>query len=296
MPRALPHYGTRHALIVLVELPQVMPLPLAGRRICITRTRSQSSALAERLEQLGARPMLLPTIEIAPPCSFAGLDAALLRLATFDWLLFTSANAVEAFVRRAAELNVEPSPHRLAAIGFATAAALESAGVTPRLPPVLIPPSAVAESLGEAMLAQVTALLAMGGSARLLLVRAEQARNTLPDLLTACGAQLTIASAYSNRLPAASLALLPEIFATAPDAITFTSSSTATNLVALLAAANLTLPPACRRISIGPITSATLESLALPPHAQAEHATMESLVEAVLHMLPPLRPSVYPHP
>ena len=238
------------------------------KRVLVTRSRQQASALAAELETLGLEPILIPTIALAPPASYAALDAALARLPTFDWLLFTSANAAEAFAQRMAHLNPTPPPNRrpilprprprallgakaantaqsetappnptqprIAAIGPATARALTAAG----LKPDLVPPQAVAESLAEALLPHAP-------GARMLLIRAETARDTLPDTLRAAGAELTVAPAYRNLIPPDSLPLLQTLFANPaawPDAITFTSSSTAPNLLALLEAAGLTLP------------------------------------------------------
>ncbi len=287
-----------------------MPTP---KRILITRSRHQTSALATGLQALGAEPILIPTISIAPPGSFAPLDHALANLATFDWLLFTSANAVHAFAQRSHalghDLSPDPAKHRgpyppaqsaqseltrtisksapprpisvprIAAIGPATAQALASLHLTPDL----IPPHAVAESLAQSLLPHITP-----GQTRILLLRAEHARDILPDTLTAAGAHLTLTPAYRNLIPLESIPLLQSIFAapgTWPDAITFTSSSTASNLLTLLDAAHLTLPPdgalgrTILRASIGPITSATLRDLGYPPHLEAREATIPSLVQ-----------------
>src|SRR5580692_5488341 len=110
-------------------------MSLANKSILITRTRHQASVLAAELEALGAVPILIPTIEIAPPESFAALDAALAAIRTYDWLIFTSANAVEAFDRRAQFHHLTAIPKKIAVIGPATAHAVESIG----LPVDLIP-------------------------------------------------------------------------------------------------------------------------------------------------------------
>jgi uroporphyrinogen-III synthase len=233
--------------------------PLAHRRILITRTRQQASELATRLE-------------LAPPSSFAALDAALADLPSFGWLLFTSANAVQAFQSRA-QTGTEQRPPRIAAIGPATAKAVESIG----LKVDLIPPAYVAESLLEA-------LLPSARGCRFLLVRAEEARDLLPAALTAAGAHVTIAPAYRNLIPHDAIPALQRLFtspATPPDTITFTSSSTARNLIALLEAANLQLPPGTTLASIGPITSATLRELGYTPTLEAVEPTISSLVEAI---------------
>ena len=88
--------------------------PLAGRRVLITRAPRQASELADRLRELGATPIVIPTIEIGPPSSFATLDAALASLSGFDLIAFTSANAVEAFHERARLLGTTPAPRRIA--------------------------------------------------------------------------------------------------------------------------------------------------------------------------------------
>jgi len=296
-------------------------------RILITRSPHQSSALAERLRALGAEPILIPTIELADPTTFAPLDAALAHLDTFHWLLFTSANAVEAFHHRAGisgpwPLNPGPS---VAAIGPATARALEAIGLTP----TLIPPQAIAESLADALLPR--ALQPDGSPTRFLLIRAEQAREHLPETLRAGGADVTIAPAYRTIIPEGSIDAIRELFSrpeTFPDAITFTSSSTARNLFALVEAAGVSLPTHPNSVilsearsghpersrrtkdlpssphpanssdrstpealpkpviaSIGPITSATLRELGHPPHVEATEANVSSLAENLVKYL-----------
>jgi uroporphyrinogen-III synthase len=246
---------------------------LAGKRILITRAPHQASDLADRLRDLGATPILIPTIEIAPPASFAALDAALTCLSTYDWLIFTSANAVEAFHRRAQFGRLSQLARKIAAIGPATERAVNSIGLTVDL----LPPRYIAESLAEALSPE-----ASGKS--FLLVRAAAARDTLPDAIAAAGGTVTIAEAYRNQTPPGSITALEALFDTParyPDAITFTSASTARNLVALLEAAGLTLPVAILRASIGPITSRTLRDLELPPHIEAVEPTIASLVAAL---------------
>ena len=116
-------------------------------RILVTRSPHQASELADALRALGAEPVLIPTIETVEPTSYAPLDEALARLDGFDWLIFTSANAVEAFARRL-DGRALPVGLKIAAIGAATARALEAAGFGVDLVPAL----AVAESLTEALL------------------------------------------------------------------------------------------------------------------------------------------------
>jgi uroporphyrinogen-III synthase len=299
-----------------VEIP--VAIPGAPPRILITRAPHQASPLADALRAAGLAPLLIPTIELATPTTFAPLDAALADLSRFHWLLFTSANAVEAFAQRlahqpsvilseggeAAESKdpegaspataLEPiptarfsadyariSPHcKVAAIGPATARALEAIGLTP----TLIPPQAVAESLADALLPY-----AHPGT-RFLLVRAEQARNLLPDCLRAAGAEVTIAPAYRTLIPTASAQQIRDLFHsphTWPHAIAFTSGSTVTNLLALLESTGLTLPREIRRVSIGPVTSQTLREAGYPPQAEADEPTVSALAAAIVQSLIP---------
>lgn len=248
---------------------------LTNKRILITRTRQQASDLAARLEALGATPILIPTIEIAPPASFAALDTAFTRLRTYDWLVFTSPNGVEAFHRRAAQLLKSVQlPKHIAVIGPATLSAAISIGLIVDL----LPPQYIAESLAAALLPE-----APGKS--FLIVRAAEARDILPEALSAAGATVTIAEAYRSQLPPDSIPALQHLFSTPaayPDAITFTSASTARNLFALLEAANRTLPPNITLASIGPITSQALRDLGHSPTIEAAESTIPSLIQALL--------------
>lgn len=240
------------------------------------RAPQQASPLADAVRAAGLEPVVIPAIEIAPPITFAPLDAALAQLGGFHWMIFTSANAVEAFHQRHPEpLSPGAGLCKTAAIGPATARALEAVGLTPDL----IPPQAVAESLAFALLPYAKPGI------RFLLIRAEQARDHLPEVLRAAGAEVTIVPAYRTVIPADSVASIREIFqspANWPDAIAFTSSSTATNLLALLESVGLTLPPQIRRVSIGPITSQALRDFGLPPHAEATEPTVAALAESLI--------------
>jgi len=274
-------------------------------RILITRSLHQASDLADGLRALGVEPIPIPTIALEDPTSFAPLDTAIAELSTFDWLLFTSANAVETFHRRlsrfalkgtgfspsvknleekralATEVSLPPNC-RIACIGPATTRAVESF----KWKVDLQPPQAIAESFASALLPYATQK--DGSPTRFLLVRAETARDHLPETLRAAGADVTIAPAYRTVIPPESAAQIKTLFSDHtrwPDAITFTSSSTATNLFALLASAGLTLPPEILRASIGPITSQTLRDLGYPPQLEAAEPTVPALVEILVKTL-----------
>jgi uroporphyrinogen-III synthase len=145
----------------------------------------------------------------------------------------------------------------------------------------LIPPQYIAESLAEALTPHAP-------NSRLLLIRAAQARDILPEVLTAAGATVTVAEAYRNQFPPDSIPALQALFATPdtyPDAITFTSASTARNLIALLEAASLTLPSTIILASIGPITSQTLRDLGHAPHIEAPEPTIPALIQTLAQSL-----------
>ncbi|RXH56039.1 uroporphyrinogen-III synthase [Granulicella sibirica] len=249
-------------------------LPLAHRRIVITRSRHQASELAARVEALGGTAILIPTIELVPPESYAGLDAAIGEVEGFDWVVFTSANAVKVFVERRNHLGAGLEPARVAVIGGATARVARDAGLRVDL----VPEVAVAEALAVEM------LLVVGAGAKVLLVRAAVGRDYLVSALREADVEVTIAEAYRTVAPEASVTTLRKIFGDAgqyPDAITFTSSSTAGNLRRLLEAAGVELPREVVRGSIGPITSGTLRELGWGVDLEAREATFASLAEGL---------------
>jgi uroporphyrinogen-III synthase len=253
---------------------------LENARVLVTRSTHQSSELATELSGLGLEPVSVPAIEIVPPSSFDALDAAVAQLASYDWLIFTSANAVEAFHRRLEflRLNAAEARPRIAAIGPATARAVESVGLKAEL----IPPQAVAESLAEALLPYARS--SEGIPRRFLLIRAEEGRDVLPEALHCAGAEVTVAAAYRTVVAAGSIDIIRKLFESATAgvvAITFTSSSSVRNLLALCEAAGVTFPSSVLRVSIGPITSETLRSLGYSPHAEAVAASVAALAQAV---------------
>ncbi len=250
--------------------------PLEGRRILITRPRQQSSKLQAALEILGADVVAIPAIEIVPPDSYQSLDAALPDIACYDWLVLTSANAVGAIAHRLKTLCIPVEALvavQIAAIGRATADALHALGLQVEL----IPPRAVAESLLEALLP-----LVKEKNKRVLIIRAKVARDILPDGLRAAGVSVTIAEAYQTILPVQSLEALRGVLLTGVDAITFTSASSVQNLAALAEKAEVKLQGSVKKISIGPITTNALLEQGWHADAEAESATIDRLVAAVV--------------
>jgi uroporphyrinogen-III synthase len=220
--------------------------------------------------------LLVPAIEIAEPESWCGLDAALSAIRSYDWVVFASANAVEAFAARAGQLGVRAQARRIAVVGPATAKAVEAVlgqGVD------LMPDRYVAEGLAAAL-----APVVQGTS--VLIVRAAVARDVLPEALAAAGAVVTVAEAYQNVVPAGSVAALQELFAEGvPEGVAFTSGSTVRNLHALLEAARLELPEGVVLGSIGPVTSGVMRELGWEPTVEAEEATVAGLAGAFVEAI-----------
>ena len=254
--------------------------PLAGRRILITRARHQAGRLAEALEEQGAEVLRLPTIEIVPPESYAHLDAVLEVIDGFDWLIVTSANGVAALEDRLCFLNIPPSrlEHlQIAAIGPATATALVRVG----LKVCAMPEEYVAEAVVALLQEKVR-------GKRVLLVRAAVARDVIPEELRKDGADIHVVEAYRTVIPADSIVQVRELFREGkplPDAVTFTSSSTVNNFVALLAAAKIELPLGLRAVSIGPVTSRTLRQHNWEPACEAVKYDIPGVVEACVGLL-----------
>jgi uroporphyrinogen III methyltransferase/synthase len=249
--------------------------PLFGRRIVVTRARSQSGALGERLAELGADVIPCPTIEIAPPESEGPLDDAIAHLESFDWLVFTSVNGVAAFFERLrARRRDLRSLHRarLAAVGPATADALQARGLNADL----VPGEFRAEALAAAMRAAGVA------GARVLLPRAAGAREILPILLREAGARVEAVESYRTVVPRTDPTEVRAALADGRvDLVTFTSSSTVRNFLALLGDGAPRLLARSRIGSIGPVTSETVRQAGLEVTIQPDTYTIPALVVAI---------------
>lgn len=259
--------------------------PLFGRKILITRARHQAATLAAALEAKGAEILAVPAIEIVPPDSYEPLDAALRNLKKYNWLILTSVNGVEVLAARLRLLSqtILPSPKiglhsgkvlKVAAMGPATARALETYGI----PVNVLPEKYVAESLVEALRGQVF-------NEDVLLIRAEQARDVVPIELENAGARVHVIAAYRTMVPGSSCIALREILGQSnsmPDAVTFTSSSTVTNFFRLLAETGAGgWPASMAAASIGPITTRTLMDHGIEPVVEAKEFTIPGLVDAL---------------
>lgn len=250
-------------------------LPLFGRTVVVTRPREQAGGMAAELRELGANAIELPTIEIQPPEDSAALDGAIEELASYRWLVFTSANGVRFFLDALdrAQADARSIRGRICAIGPATRAALAGA----HLKADLMGEEYVAESLLAAF-----APFDLAGQ-RMLLARAAVARDVLPDGLAARGASVDVVEAYRTAAPSDLREHATEILAslTASDWIAFTSSSTVRNLVEVTGAEAL---KQIRIATIGPVTTATVRELGLAVTAEASIYTSEGVVDAIRRM------------
>lgn len=254
--------------------------PLFGKRIMVTRTREQASDLVAGLEEMGANCIEFATISIGPPDSWDILDDALTDLGRFDWLLFTSINAIHCFFRHLDEKGLDSRAlggTRVAAVGSTTADVLRNYGIKADLLPEKFTGDGLAESL-----------LKMGvHRSRILLPRAAKARESLPERLRKGGAEVVVAPVYKNVRPDSHGEELRTMFLEKQvDMVTFTSSSTVTNFLHMLGEEDQerrkTLLGKTKIASIGPITSKTAEEAGLSVDVQPETFTIPSLVDSIV--------------
>ena len=247
--------------------------PLFGKRVLVTRSRSQASALAELLSLEGAEAVEAPTIEVRPLEDTAELDDAVRGVSRYRWAVFTSANAVDAVFDRLTALSLDTRAlrdTRVAAIGEATSARLRDRGVIADL----VPRESVSASMAEALRGHVAA------GDRLLLPQADIAGEELRVGLSQAGADVRHVVAYRTVTPEASAELVSGLLEEGMDVVTFTSSSTARNFVRLLGGDVGRLGDT-RVACIGPLTAATAKQLGMDIHVVAEKSTVAGLVDAI---------------
>ena len=251
--------------------------PLAGKRIVVTRARAQAGALAERIEEVGGEVIEFPTIDIQPPENFAAFDAAVAKIESYDWLFFTSVNSVEPFLSRLRQVGKDKNrlaKLQIGAIGSETAKKLISAGMKC----CLVPERFQAEGILEAFNAE-----SMRGK-RVLIPRAAEAREVLPETLRAWGASVDVVSSYRTVVPATAVAPLVDLLKQGKvDVITFTSSSTVRNFVQLFDNRRINEIGAGAAIAcIGPITAQTVAELGGQVDITAREFTIAGLVDAIV--------------
>lgn len=250
--------------------------PLGGVRVVVTRAEHQADGLAAAFEHAGATVELLPLLEVTPPSDPRPLERAATELALYDWVVFTSSNAVEAFL----PLSGGAFPPRLqvAVVGPATAEALRAWEIEPHL----IARKADAESLALELAPRV------GRRRRVLLPQAADARATLQEGLTAAGAEAVAVTAYDKRLPADASPRAASLFSASPLGwVTFTSPRIVRHFAALFGADWDRRRGELQAASIGPVTTAELRRQGVEPAAEATRPGDEELVEAVAGSLSP---------
>jgi len=251
--------------------------PLAGTRVLVGRARHQAGSLSSSLRGLGAAVTEIPFIEIRRPASYRPLDEALKSLSTYDWLILTSVNGVQAMWKRLGRLRIRRSALKhlqIAAIGPATKKAIVKHGLKVRM----VPEEYVAEAVVKELREKVN-------GKRVLLVRAKVARDVIPEELRVAGAQVEVVEAYETVVPGTSRRRLQALMRNRkrrPHIVTFTSSSSARNFAELLGKLPARALESVQFASIGPVTSATLRELQLPPAIEAREFTMGGLIRAIV--------------
>lgn len=252
--------------------------PLFGKRVLITRPQGQEQALSRALRDAGAEPVELPTIRITEPLDPLALKTAAAGLEHYDWVIFTSANAVRAMFAELLALGKDARAFgrsRVAVVGPATRDALLTYGIRADVMPQ--------EHRGEAVFEAMAELCAMAGQ-RVLLPRAEVAREVLPEMLRDAGASVDVITAYRT-LPVSDeqmAAVRERLEAGTVDIVTFTSASTAEHLVSGLGSQARALLSNVTRVAIGPLTASALSRLGLPAQAVASSYTAEGLISTLL--------------
>lgn len=261
----------------VVELRDVLcwfeKKPLFGRKILVTRSRNQASVLSEKIEELGGVAVEFPTIEIVPNSDENQLKHMFTTLNNYNWLVFTSVNGVEIFFSKLREYNFDIrnlGQAKICAIGEATKQELEKYC----LKVDFVPEEYVAEAVIEGLKSRLSA------GDRILIPRAEVAREILPEKLKEFGVSVDVVGLYQTQIPYSSKEMLIDNILEA-DTITFTSSSTVSNFVEILGKGNLNLLKEKTIACIGPVTKQTAIDAGINVDKMAKKYTIEGLVEAI---------------
>ncbi len=275
--------GPPSVLVVgrVVELRETLrwreKLPLFGKRILITRALEQAHAFARSILELGGEPICLPVIDLVPPDDQGALDRSLERLPEYDWVVFTSANGVRFFMQRLRQLgrDIRELKGKIAAIGPATATALSRFGLQTAYQP--------GEYRAEALLEGLASIIPAGS--RVLLPRAAEARDVLPDGLRSRGICVDVVPAY-KAVPASAgwQPAVEELLAEGRiHVLTFASSSAVRNFVSLLGEREaVRLAGRSKVACIGPVTAETASSLGMRVDIVAREYTISGLLESIV--------------
>jgi uroporphyrinogen III methyltransferase/synthase len=247
--------------------------PLSGKCVLLLRPAHQAPATAAAVRSRGAESIVFPVMEIDDPPDSALVDRTLRALSGYDWVLFTSANGVERTAQALQRLGLgmsELAALDIGVIGPRTARSLEQYGLQAQL----VARKYVAEELGRA-------LLARGPLRRVLLLRALEAREVLPDMLAEAGVAIDVVPVYQTRTvaPERAVELADLLEQRQPAAVIFTSSSTVAALCELLRERTRDLLASSLVASIGPITSATARELGISVDVEARSHTVEGVLD-----------------
>jgi uroporphyrinogen-III synthase len=250
-------------------------MPLSGRRVLVTRSTDQAIFLSNKLRSLGATTMEIPMIEIIPPSDTDSIDRSIRNLSKYDWVIFTSIHGVEFFLQRMDVLRVPSSwlsRVKIAAIGPATSAAIQSIGRSPDYVPSKFLSESIAAGLGGLQ------------DKRVLLPRADRASKKLPLLLRGKGASVDEVVVYRTVVPRElKRDRLKTVLESGVDVVTFTSPSTVRNFVNALGHVSVTKELSDMRIvCIGPVTAAAARQLGITVDVVANPHTIDALVEAIV--------------
>lgn len=250
--------------------------PLFSKRVIVTRTRDQASALSNMLKDLGSEVTEIPTIRIVS-LKADRLAGEALSSENYDWVFFTSQNGVDEFAkileRSGKDCRVLGSS-RVCAIGPSTANALRAIGIRPDY----IPPQFIAESIVKHF---KNARRKGAPAPKALILRARGARDSLPDGLKKAGFKVRVVDLYDTVLSKEGAPILKRALGNGVDFITFTSSSTVRNFIKLAGSRYKRKLSGVKLVSIGPVTSSTIKGLGLKVYAEAKRYTIEGLVDAM---------------
>lgn len=251
--------------------------PLFGKKVVVTRARAQASQLVSRLEELGADVLEAPAIRTQALPLTGEMKEQLANIGEYDEIIFTSAQGVEYFFKALHETERDARSlwhSQICAIGTATAKALKEHGLLADI----IPADYQAESVVTAVVPELTS------SSKVLLIQPKKARNVIPEGLAEHGIRTDVLRLYETvQAQQGTEALREALLNDEVDYITFTSSSTVTNTLALLGEDGVALVKRAKVVCIGPITAATCEEEGIKPDLIATEFTIPAMVDTVLN-------------
>lgn len=252
--------------------------PLAGRSVLVTRTREQAAALADRLEALGAEVLVMPVIDVVDPEDWGPTDEAIANLDVYTWLVLTSTNGVERFMGRIFDSGRDAralAGLRIAAVGRATAEELARRSIHPDF----VPRDYHAEGLVAGLRER-----GIGPRDRVLLARAEEAREVLPAELRGMGATVDVVHVYRLVTGEGDASVMERLRGAGVDVVTFASGGTAARFEQVLRGAGLdpdAVLASTAVASVGPVTTKALHGMGYEVAVEAPESTMESFASAI---------------